>query len=75
MPPELRKNRRQVPGLKVKTAGDSGTSDKPGTRYILRWETLEANRDKPRTGPLPEPSMLRVYRVMTAEPSHQRNGL
>jgi BNR repeat-containing family member len=51
------------PGLKVKTVGDSGKSDKTGIRYMLRWETLEANRDLPRSGPLPEPSMLRLYRL------------
>jgi hypothetical protein len=27
---------------------------------VLTWETLDANRDQPRTGPLPEPVMLRV---------------
>lgn len=48
------------PGLRVKTAKDSGQSDKPGIHYILRWETLEANRDRPRKGPLPGPSMLRL---------------
>jgi hypothetical protein len=31
--------------------------------YLLRWETLGPNRDRPRTGPLPEPSMLRVYEL------------
>lgn len=64
-PPELGKIEGKFPDLKVKTSGDSGQSDKPGTRYILRWETLEANRDRPRTGPLPEPSMLRLYAVKT----------
>lgn len=48
------------PGLEVKTAKDIGQSDKPGTRYLLRWDTLEPNRDQPRKGPVPEPSMLRL---------------
>ena len=64
-PPELGKIEGAFEGLKVKTAGDSGVSDKPDEHYILRWETLEANRDKPREGPLPEPSMLRLYLVKT----------
>ena len=63
MPPGFGKIEGTFPGLTVKTAGDLGTSDTPGTRYLLRWETLEANRDLPRPAPLPEPSMLRVYRV------------
>jgi len=63
MPTGYGKIEGRFPGLIVKTCGDSGESDIPGTRYLLRWETLEANRDHPRTGPLPEPSMLRLYRV------------
>ncbi|MCF7732063.1 MAG: BNR repeat-containing protein [Akkermansiaceae bacterium] len=62
-PPALGKIEGKFPGLKVKTTGDSGTSDKPGIRYMLRWETLEPIRDKPRSAPLPEPSMLRLYMV------------
>lgn len=57
------KTEGKFPGLQVKTATDSGVSDQPGIRYMLRWETLEANRDRPRSGPLPEPSMLRLYAV------------
>lgn len=51
------------PGLQVKTAKDTGQSDKPGIRYLLRWETLPANRDLPREGPLPGPSMLKLVKV------------
>ena len=47
------------PGMQRKNAGDSGTPP-PGQRYMLTWETLPANRDRPRTGPLPEPVMLRL---------------
>lgn len=64
-PPELGKIEGTFPGLKVKTAGDLGTSDTPDVRYMLRWETLDANRDAPREGPLPAPSMLRLYAVKT----------
>ena len=62
-PPDFGRIEGKFPELRVKTAGDSGQSDKPGVRYLLRWETLDANRDKPREGPLPEPSMLRLYVV------------
>lgn len=64
-PPELGKIEGKFEGLKVKTAGDSGISDKPNLRYILRWETLDANRDRPREGVLPKPSMLRLHTVKT----------
>ena len=38
-------------------------SGKPDLRYVLRWETLDANRDQPRQGLLPPPSMLRLYAI------------
>ena len=38
----------------------------PGARFALTWETLESNRDRPRTPPWPEPSMLRVTRIPAA---------
>jgi hypothetical protein len=48
------------PGLQVRWAHDAGASGTPGVTYKLRWETLEANRDRPREGELPPPSMLRL---------------
>jgi hypothetical protein len=62
-PPTLGKVEGNFPGLKVKIQGDSGQSDRRDTRYLLRWETLEANRDKPRDGPLPGPAMLLLFVV------------
>jgi hypothetical protein len=47
------------PGMRVNTASDTGRPAK-GTRYTLRWETLGPNRDRPREGPVPPPSMLRL---------------
>lgn len=55
------------PGMTVRKAGDTGKSGEAGVRYVLRWETLGANRDKPRQGPLPAPSMLRVYKLKDAK--------
>lgn len=60
-PPEIGRITGTFPGLKVMTAGDAGAGDASGRRYLLRWETLPANRDQPRTGELPPPSMLRLY--------------
>jgi hypothetical protein len=51
------------PGMQVKWSADIGTSREPNVTYWLRWETLPANRDKPRPEPWPEPSMLRVYKI------------
>jgi hypothetical protein len=64
-PPEMGRIEGTFPGLRVKTSGDAGKTDKTGIRYMLRWETLESNNDKPRPEPLPSPSMLRLYAVKT----------
>jgi hypothetical protein len=58
-PPDLGKVESDFPGMQVKTQRDST----PLSPYMLRWETLAPNRDKPRPQPWPAPSMLRVYRV------------
>lgn len=63
VPSEIGKIQGSFPGLKGKSAFDSGKSDKPGIRYMLRWETLGANRDHPREKPWPEPSMLRLHAI------------
>ena len=50
------------PGMQIKRAHDSGSSGEAGVRYTLRWETLGQNRDRPRKGELPAPSMLRLVK-------------
>lgn len=60
-PRELAAPRGSDPRCEVRWKSDS----QPHTgddRYLLRWETLEANRDAPRNDPAP-PSALEVYRV------------
>ncbi len=49
-------------GVRQRTAGDKGASGIPGVSYVLRWETLDSNRDRPRQGEIPPPSMLRICR-------------
>lgn len=66
-PRELRRVESAYPGLGVRLAGDSGASGEPGVRYLLRWETLGANRDRPRDE-APPPSMLRVYKLRASAP-------
>ena len=49
------------PGMIPKSAGDLGKSPDPSRYYTLRWETLGANRDRPREKPWQEPSKLMLY--------------
>lgn len=50
------------PEMEVRTAADLGKPE-GDVRYVLRWETLPSNRDRPRSPPLPPPSMLRLYEI------------
>jgi hypothetical protein len=61
--PDLGPVESAFPEMKARTSRDIGPARADGARYMLRWETLGPNRDKPRDPPLPEPSMLRVYRI------------
>lgn len=63
LPGELDKLESDFPGMGMKRADDLGSSGVAGVRYILQWETLDANRDKPRQPPFPEPSTLKVYKL------------
>jgi hypothetical protein len=65
-PAELTKRRIHFEGVSVNRRSDLGDSGDPDVRYVLRWESLGSNRDKPVTGPLPPPSMLQVVRLIRA---------
>lgn len=62
-PPGFGKIESKFPGMQVRSVADSSSSTLPRQRFILRWESLPANRDKPRDKPWPEPSMLRVIEL------------
>ena len=47
-------------GMHVRWADDSGAGPDPSIIYMLRWETLDSNRDMPRT-PIPPATHLRLY--------------
>ena len=49
-------------GLLVQTTGDGGRSS-DGFRYLLKWETLNSNRDAARKEPWPAPSKLYLYKL------------
>jgi hypothetical protein len=66
MPARWTRTEGDYPGLKVQWANDSGESGVAGTSYKLRWESLDANRDRPREGSPPPPSMLRLLKLETA---------
>lgn len=58
----------KFPGLLVRTSGDLGKNAEEGKRYILKWETLNVNRDRPHPKPWPEPSQLYLYKLKKTEP-------
>lgn len=62
-PPAAGKPEIDLAGIHVRWAGDSGESPKDGIYYMLRWETLGPNRDRPREGPLPPASTLRLFKL------------
>jgi len=51
------------PGLQVRTQNDLGKAENEDFRYVLKWETINRNRDKPREKPWPEPSQLYLYKL------------
>ena len=71
LPPAVRRAGAGTPGLEVQTV----SSHSEGRRWLLRWETLGRNRDKPRES-APPPSELRLF-VMpaTAAAEAARSGL
>ena len=60
-PAELTRPRTKFAGIGVRWACDLADETGRDRRYVLRWESLGSNRDKPRPGPVPEPSMLTLY--------------
>ena len=65
VPSAFAKVESAFPGLRKQIHRDIGDTA-AGLRYALTWETLEANRDRPRTPPLPDPSLLRVIAMPAA---------
>jgi hypothetical protein len=62
MPDEVHKVRSDFKRLPMQVHWRGAGGDKDG-RYFLRWETLGVNRDQPRSGTLPQPSALDLYKV------------
>lgn len=66
LPTQLSTLEGTFPGLSVRSSPDLGSSGESGVRYLLKWETLAANRDKARPEPWPEPSQLYLYKLKTS---------
>ena len=64
LPKELDRVESKVPGMQVRSTMGRGKGLDHSLAYILRWETLCSNRDRPRDA-VPPPSELRVYAVRT----------
>ena len=62
-PAEMGRRQIDFEGIGIRRASDIGDSGEAGIRYILQWETLGRNFDRPRKPPLPKPGMLRLYKL------------
>ncbi len=62
-PRELQRVRSAFKGMGIRRARDLGGPEEKGVRYLLQWETLGRNRDRPRKPPLPEPTPLILYKL------------
>lgn len=60
IPPALGRVESSWPGMQTNWQDDAWSADGRSPRFLLRWETLGPNRDRPRAEPLPPPTMLRV---------------
>jgi len=59
------------PGLLVQTIEDKDAPENDSQiRYVLKWETINRNRDKPREKPWPEASNLYLYGVKKIDTKH-----
>ncbi len=61
----------KFPGLKIRTSSDIGDPQRDNTRFLLKWETLDRNRDRPREGALPPPSNLYLHKLQPKSPVAQ----
>lgn len=62
-PAEIGRRERDWPGMRVHTAADSGAGPDPRVTYLLKWETLGPNRDRPHPEPLPPASTLKLLEL------------
>lgn len=63
LPGLLSKLEGTFPGLQVRTSSDLEKSKESGVRYLLKWETLPANRDQAPPPPWPAASQLYLFKL------------
>lgn len=66
-PKEIMQRTIDFEGVSVKTAGDAAGPPEDNVKYMLRWETLSANYDRPRKPPLPPASSLTLLRLVKSQ--------
>jgi len=64
LPPELMVLESDFEGMGIRRRFDIGESAEDGVRYMIQWETLSSNHDRPRETPLPEPSLLKLHKLV-----------
>jgi len=62
-PAELGRRRSRVEGMSIRRAADIGSPRDKSVRYLLQWETLGSNYDRPRRGKLPPPGPLELIEI------------
>lgn len=65
LPQEISRREIDFDGVGVRTAGDLGDSGQADVRYLLKWETLPPNQDRRRSGELPPPAKLKLFKIVT----------
>jgi hypothetical protein len=65
MPSALTTVESTFPGMSVATGGGRWEGAPTGKRYMLKWETLLGNQDRPVPEPWPDPVELKVYLLDT----------
>ncbi|MBL7968514.1 MAG: BNR repeat-containing protein [Prolixibacteraceae bacterium] len=63
LPSAISKLEGTFAGLQVRTSSDLGKTENDKIRYMLKWETLPANRDQARPEPWPEASQLYLFKL------------
>jgi hypothetical protein len=66
-PPELERVHSDFKGMGIRRATDLGSSGDAKVRYLLQWESLGSNHDRPRNPPLPAPSRLRLIKLVATD--------
>jgi len=63
LPSAISKLEGTFSGLQVRTSSDLDENKNDPVRYLLKWETLPANRDQARSEPWPSPSQLYLFKL------------